>query len=75
MNKYSYNEFYNTKENIEKQYNQSFTTSIENALTYTHNAYLAMMKRKTTTNADIEALNMIIEMAEIAKKHLEENRG
>jgi hypothetical protein len=30
------------------------------------------MKRKTVTKSDIEAFKMIIEMAELAKNHLEE---
>ena len=75
MKKYSFNNFLDTVDEMENKYNSSMSTPVENALHKMNNSYLAIMKRKTSKDVDIEALEMIIEMATLAKKHLEEIKG
>jgi hypothetical protein len=71
-NKYSFNNFIDTVDKVENDCNSAMTRSVHTALSDVNAAYLAIMKRKTVTKSDIEAFKMIIEMAELAKNHLEE---
>ena len=73
MKKYNYSNFYFTVKALEDKYNHGLTNSIRVALNQMNETYLAMMKRKTTADVDVEALDMIIEMATLAKEHLENN--